>query len=155
MSATIVGSVRLQPGERVIRRFSASFVMPGLIYGTLATVLLSLYALTDFRWFLLGAATILVTAGLRALARMQFTWVLTNQRIIAASGILNRKTISIRGDRITDTEIDVPFLGSVFGTGELRISTAGSEGYQMTLFSQHNPRMVEQLLSDLRYERLA
>lgn len=155
MSATILGAVRLLPGERVIRHFGASFVQPGLIYGALALVFIGLYAFQAYKWFLLGAALVCIIGGLQALTRMQYQWVLTNQRLVQVSGILTRRVKVIPGDRITDMSLIQPPLCGLLGTGELHVSTAGSDGYEAAIFGQHDPRLIEGLLHDLSEGRYA
>lgn len=155
MSATILGAVRLLPGERVIRHFGASFVQPGLIYGTLATIFIGLYAFQSYRFFLLGAALVCIIGGLQAMVRMQYQWVLTNQRLIQVSGIWTKRVKVIPGDRITDMSLVQPVLYGLLGTGELHVSTAGSDGYEATIFAQHDPRLIEGLLHDLSEGRFA
>lgn len=155
MSATILGAVRLLPGERVIRHFGASFVQPGIIYGIIATVFVGLYAFQSYRFFLLGAAAVLVVGGLQAIARTQYQWVLTNQRLIQISGLVTKHTTVIPGDRITDMRLVHPPFARLLGTGELHVSTAGSDGYEAVIFGQHDPRLLEGLVHDLSEGRFA
>lgn len=155
MSATILGAVRLLPGERVIRHFGASFVQPGLIYGIIATIMIGLYAFQSYRFFLLGAAVVFIIGGMQAMVRMQYQWVLTNQRLIQVSGIWTKRVTVITGDRITDMSLVQPAFCNLLGTGELRINTAGGDGYEAVIFAQHDPRLVEGLVQDLREDRFA
>jgi hypothetical protein len=54
--------------------------------------------------------------------------VMTNQRIINISGLLNRRVASLPLTMMTDFTYQRPFLGRILGYGTLRVESAGKEG---------------------------
>ncbi len=142
----------LYPGERVIHDYVASFVAPGCLYLLTAGALGAFYYLFPHPLTIAAIATAFGSAALHAAIRSQYLWVLTNERLIERRGILARHNITIRHDRVTDTSSRRPVFASLFGTGEVHISTAGSEGTMITIFAQHHPATLEQLLNNLKRE---
>lgn len=126
-----------------IGRYRASFVIPALLYSLLLGLALGLHTLIHASWsiFLPIGVGALVLANF--LHNRQHDWELTSEQIIAHTGILVRHTQVIRLDRITDMRVTTPLLASLLGTGAVLISTAGSDGYELTIFRQHQANKIE------------
>ncbi len=142
----------LYPEERVIHDYVASFVAPGCLYLLTAAALGAFYYLYPHPLTIAAIAIVFASAALHAAVRAQYLWVLTNERLIERRGILARHNVTIRHDRVTDTSSRRPILAGIFGTGEVHVSTAGSEGTMVTIFAQHDPATLEQLLNNLKRE---
>lgn len=76
---------------------------------------------------LLGLAfVVLVLAFVRWLEWISRVWVLTDRRVIARSGILNRTQAAVLLERIQDASLTRPFPASMFADyGVLKLETAG------------------------------
>lgn len=133
--------------ERTLARYRASLVLPILqllpfLIASIAFAGLSAHA---GRWFV--PLITLVVVSVRVLYRLQFSWRLTDERLIAQRGILIRDTTVLRFDNITDMHVRKPLLAVLFGTGSVRVSTAGNDGYQITIFGQHNAERIERAIA--------
>lgn len=126
-----------------ISHHRASFVVPALFYSLLLGLALGIHTLIHANW----STYIPITVGLIAFANFlhnrQHRWKLTSEQIIAHTGILVRHTQVIRLDRITDIRVRTPILASLFGTGAVLVSTAGSDGIELTIFRQHQANKIE------------
>jgi membrane protein YdbS with pleckstrin-like domain len=142
----------LYPHEQVIQHYGASFVAPACLYLLTAGALGAFYYLFPQVLTLVAIVIVFASAALHAAVRGQYLWILTNERLVERRGILTRQTITVRHDRVTDTGSRVPVLSGLFGTGEVSVSTAGSEGTIITVFAQHDPHRLEQLLNNLKRE---
>jgi len=132
----------MQPGHR-ISRHGASFVLPSLLHSLLLGLTLGLHTLLHNNWSHLLPISVAVVALSHFLHNRQHKWELTTEQIIARTGILVRRTQVIRLDRITDITVQTPLLASLFGTGAIQISTAGSDGVELTVFRQHQANKIE------------
>ena len=82
------------------------------------------------RWALIGAALIawVWTAGIR-LARWKFTeFVLTNERIIARSGVVAKVSREIPLERVNDVTVTQSMLDRLVRSGDIRLESAGEYG---------------------------
>lgn len=140
----------LHPHERVLRGYNASFVAPAIAYLAGAAIVLAVFILATHILVLAGVVAILLAGLMHAVIRSQYVWVLTNHRLIEKRGILTRYTTTISHDRITDTHATRPLLAHLLGTGEVHVSTAGSDGTQITIFAQHEPTTLEHAVLDMR-----
>lgn len=75
---------------------------------------------------LLAAFVVLVMVVVRWLDWISRVWVLTDRRVIARSGILNRTQAAVLLERVQDASLSRPFPASMFADfGVLRLETAG------------------------------
>jgi uncharacterized membrane protein YdbT with pleckstrin-like domain len=76
-----------------------------------------------------ASAAVLIVSGLlavRYVAWISRVWVLTDRRVIARSGILNRTQAAVLLERIQDASLTRPFPASMFADyGILKLETAG------------------------------
>jgi uncharacterized membrane protein YdbT with pleckstrin-like domain len=142
----------LYPNEQVIQHYGASFVAPACLYLLTGATLAAFYYLLPHVLTLVAIVIVFASAALHAAVRAQYLWILTNERLVERRGIFTRHTVTVRHDRITDTGSRIPVLSGLFGTGEVTVSTAGSEGTIVTVFAQHDPGRLEQLLNSLKRE---
>ncbi len=77
-------------------------------------------------------------------------YLFTNQRILIKNGWLSTKAISVRYNRITDISITQSFINRLLKIGTLEISTAGSEGYEVSLSHINQPHEIKKTLYDLK-----
>lgn len=131
--------------EQTIAVYHPSLVMPTLqfIPALLFSVMPTLTGLVDgfVGWAFVAGIALVMT--IRILFRLQFSWHLTTERLIEYRGILVRDMNVVRFDSVTDMRVRKPLLANLFGTGKIRVNTAGSEGYQITLFGQHQASLIE------------
>ncbi len=121
----------------------ASFVLPTLLYSLLLSLALGLHTLIHTNWSVSLPIGVALIAFINFLHNRQHRWDLTSEQIIARTGILVRRTQVIRLDRITDITVHTPLLASLFGTGAVLISTAGSDETELTVFRQHQANKIE------------
>lgn len=133
-----------------ISRHRASFVLPALLYSLLLALALGLHTLIHANWSALIPVGVSVIALADFLHNRQHDWEVTSEQIIAHTGILVRHTQVIRLDRITDIRVRTPILASLFGTGAVLVSTAGSDGYELTIFRQHQANKIEAQIARAR-----
>ncbi|HVL89219.1 MAG TPA: PH domain-containing protein [Actinomycetota bacterium] len=82
------------------------------------------------RWAVAGAAVMvwIWAAGLQ-LARWKFTeFVLTNERIIARSGVIAKVSREIPLERVNDVTVTQSMLDRVLRSGDIRLESAGEYG---------------------------
>jgi uncharacterized membrane protein YdbT with pleckstrin-like domain len=76
-----------------------------------------------------AAAAVLIVSGLLAVRYVEWisrVWVLTDRRVIARSGILNRTQAAVLLERIQDASLTRPFPASMIADyGILKLETAG------------------------------
>lgn len=139
----------------VIDRYRASFALPAIAYAATFAFALGAHTLIHTQWSALLPAAVAALAIASFLENLQHAWVLTSEQIIANTGILVRDTQVIRLDRITDMRVRAPLLSSLLGTGAVQISTAGSDGYELTIFRQHRADKIEAQIAKAKREHLA
>jgi len=120
-----------EPGERVLavgRPFAWWVVLLGLdvvlflVAAATATQAMTAVSLVA----LLAAFVVIVMVFVRWLEWISRAWVLTDRRVIARSGILNRTQAAVLLERIQDASLSRPFPASMFADyGVLRLETAG------------------------------
>lgn len=126
-----------------LSQHGASFVVPALVYSLLLGLAFGMHTLIHNTWSVLLPVGVGVTALGNFLHNRQHKWTLTSEQIVFRTGILVRHTQVIRLDRITDIRVRTPLLASLFGTGAVLISTAGSDGIELTIFRQHQANNIE------------
>ena len=120
-----------EPGERVLavgRPFAWWAVLLALdvvlfvVAAATATQTMTAVSLVA----LLAAFVVLVMVFVRWLEWISRVWVLTDRRVIARSGILNRTQAAVLLERIQDASLSRPFPASMFADfGILHLETAG------------------------------
>jgi len=151
MTRTNWRGLTLQEGERLIAETKASFIPWLFIYGAL--ILMGTIVIVYFGYFqtTITLQTILTVPAIilaHYLIHQQYRWALTNHRVIQKWGILVTRKKSALHNRSTNIKVIRPLLTHISGTGRVRISTAGSEGYQIEIFGLHHPYDVEAGISD-------
>lgn len=84
------------------------------------------------RWAIAGAAIVawIWLAGIR-LARWKFTeFVLTNERLIARSGVIAKVSKEIPLERVNDVTVTQSMLDRLLRSGDIRLESAGEFGQQ-------------------------
>jgi uncharacterized membrane protein YdbT with pleckstrin-like domain len=129
----------LAPGERVLYRtglhwilYTAAFGPAGVVVG--GAIASSLIPDGPVRSTMLVMATVALAAGLFQLlaiwARIRATTIIvTNRRVIYASGVLSRRSIEMNRDKVESVVIDQSLTGRLldFGTVVIRGVGAGLE----------------------------
>jgi uncharacterized membrane protein YdbT with pleckstrin-like domain len=130
-SVAAPGGIIYEPGERVLavgRPFAWWVLWLGLAL-VLALVAAGAAAQTATALALTalaGAFILLVLTIVRYIEWTSRVWVLTDRRVIARSGILNRTQAAVLLERIQDASLTRPFPASLFADyGILKLETAG------------------------------
>jgi uncharacterized membrane protein YdbT with pleckstrin-like domain len=125
------GGIIYEPGERTLavgRPFAWWVLLLGLalVLAVVAAVAAS-QTVTSVAVFALAAAfLVLVVTVVRFVEWTSRVWVLTDRRVIARSGILNRTQAAVLLERIQDASLTRPFPASMFADyGILKLETAG------------------------------
>lgn len=125
------GGIIYEPGEGVLavgRPFAWWVILLAL---ALVLALVAAWAasqsVTSIALFALAAAfLILVVTVVRWIEWISRVWVLTDRRVIARSGILNRTQAAVLLERIQDASLTRPFPASLIADyGILKLETAG------------------------------
>lgn len=85
--------------------------------------------------------------------RISNEYFFTNQRILIKKGWISTKTISIHYNRITDISVTQNMLDRILRIGTMAISTAGSEGYEVTLKHISKPYLLKKRLFSLKEQK--
>jgi uncharacterized membrane protein YdbT with pleckstrin-like domain len=125
------GGIIYEPGERTLavgRPFA--WWVPLLVLALILALVAAAAAtqtLTAIAVSTLGVAFILLVLTLvRFIEWTSRVWVLTDRRVIARSGILNRTQAAVLLERIQDASLTRPFPASMFADyGILKLETAG------------------------------
>ena len=125
------GGIIYEPGERVLavgRPFAwwifllALALVLALVAASAASQSMTAIALVA----LAAAFVLLVVTVVRWLGWIGRVWVLTDRRVIARSGILNRTQAAVLLERIQDASLTRPFPASLIADyGILKLETAG------------------------------
>jgi membrane protein YdbS with pleckstrin-like domain len=136
-------NIKLQPGETIVAEFKPSLRNP--LIGWVAWGLLALL-------FLPGLLVVIIPAAvIHVLIYRQNSWALTNQRLLARLGWLNKRSVMIGLERVQDTEVIRPFMSGLFGTGQVLVSTAGGANKELRIWAQDDPDKVSDYIeSELR-----
>lgn len=138
----------LSPNEEIKYEFSIGdrYLKIGLIAGCMLGVIL----LFLVSWF--GIVFILIIG-------FYYGWYLkkankyafTNKRVLIHRGWLSTKLISVDYGKITDIEVQEPFLDKwLYETGSLSINTAGTTLKEVVLKYIENPYEIKKKLDELR-----
>ncbi len=125
------GGIIYETGERVLavgRPFAWWVLLVGLELGLLVAAAVA--AAQDQQVLayvaLAGVLAVFVWLLVRYLRWSSRVWVLTDRRIIARSGILNRTQAAVLLERVQDASLTRPFLASMIADyGILHLETAG------------------------------
>jgi membrane protein YdbS with pleckstrin-like domain len=125
----------LQPGEEILYRAHITRLTQAPLVALLAVVL----ALTIFAWFGLNNAPAAMIGGVLAVAlgavlawrffRLRsYEFILTNHRVIQQQGILAKRSMDSRLDKINNIEHRQSLWGRILGYGDVEIDTASETG---------------------------
>jgi uncharacterized membrane protein YdbT with pleckstrin-like domain len=125
------GGIIYEPGERTLaigRPFAwwALLLVLALVLA-IGSAAAAAQVATAIALVLLAAAfVVLVVTIVRFIEWTSRVWVLTDRRVIARSGILNRTQAAVLLERIQDASLTRPFPASMFADyGVLKLETAG------------------------------
>jgi len=151
----------LTEGEEIVREFRPHWRMLVIPLGwTLllaAAVVLTWIFPPDQKWFDWGVTGIAAVAwlvlGLYPLISWFFTlYVLTNERLIARSGVLARHGLEIPLEQVNDVTFTQTILERVLHSGDLLIESAGTQG-QSRFSNIPEPEEFHSLLYRTREDR--
>lgn len=151
----------LSQGEEIVREFRPHWRMLVIPFGwtilLIAAVVLTWRFPPEQAWFDWGitgiAAAAWLVLGLYPLIAWFFTmYVLTNERLIARSGILARRGMEIPLEQITNVIFNQNILERVLRSGDLLIESAGTSG-QSRFSDIPDPEAFQSMLYSVREER--
>lgn len=125
----------LQPGEEMLYRAHTSRISLAPLVVLLAIALAA--AIFAWSWAenvpgtiaaLIAAALIGIVLAWRDFVLRSNEYVLTNHRVIQQTGILNKRSVDSRLDKINNVEHQQSVWGRVFGYGDVAIDTASETG---------------------------
>jgi uncharacterized membrane protein YdbT with pleckstrin-like domain len=125
----------LQPGEEILYRAHLTRLTQAPLVALLAVIL----AFTIFAWFGLNNAPAAMIGGVLAVAMgavlawrffrlRSYEFVLTNHRVIQQQGILSKRSMDSRLDKINNIEHRQSLWGRLLGYGDVEIDTASETG---------------------------
>jgi uncharacterized membrane protein YdbT with pleckstrin-like domain len=125
----------LQPGEEILYRAHVTRLTLAPLVALLAVAL----GLTAFSWFGLSNAPGAIVGGLAALAvGGALAWrlfllrtnefMLTNYRVIQQTGVLTKRSVDSRLDKINNVEHRQTLWGRILSYGDVEIDTASESG---------------------------
>ncbi|GAB3297052.1 PH domain-containing protein [Epidermidibacterium keratini] len=99
--------------------------------GFIAAVVMLQFLLDYARWINTVAGLVMLAALLR-MAYLVLEWrmerfVVTTQRMMLLSGVINRRIAAIPLRKVTDLTFDKPLVGQIFGYGTFVIESAGQD----------------------------
>ena len=124
------GDLILEPNERVLLATRPLFLWEPLVLLVALLLFVGFFSTAD----VIYARSVLIVAALGLLAWMLAKWipwsrkwfVLTDRRVIASWGVLNRNQAALLLDRIQDASLTRPFpLRIIRGYGVLHLESAG------------------------------
>lgn len=127
----------LQPGEEILYRAHTSrisLVPLAILMGALivAAILIGTLVESAPGWgtiaSLIAAALVGIVLAWKNFVLSSNEYVLTNHRVIQQTGILNKRSVDSRLDKINNVEHRQSVWGRVFGYGEVAIDTASETG---------------------------
>jgi len=125
------GGIIYEPGERVLavgRPFAwwTLLLALDLVLAIAGVVAAAMTATAVAVSAVVAAFIAFVLMVVRYLQWMSRVWVLTDRRVIARSGILNRTQAAVLLERVQDCSLTRPFLASMIADyGVLKLETAG------------------------------
>ncbi len=79
-------------------------------------------------------------------------YVISNRRVIIHIGWLSTRVTSVDFRQITDIKVIQPFFEKViFGTGILKINTAGMEAHPIILSHIEDPYKIKKIINEIRH----
>jgi uncharacterized membrane protein YdbT with pleckstrin-like domain len=89
------------------------------------------------------------------LEMLKTEYVITNKRVYAKTGLLNRKATDASFEKITDASISQSFSGRLFNFGDVRINTAGTQNYEIVFKGVSHPILVRSKIKSVseNYEK--
>ena len=151
----------LTTGEEIVREFRPHWRMLFVPFGwtvlLIAAVVLTWIFPPDntiFDWVVTGVAALAwIILGLYPFISWWFTtYVLTNERLIARSGILSRHGLEIPLEQINDLSFHQSVVERALRCGDLLIESAGEQG-QSRFSNIPEPEQFHSLLYRVREER--
>jgi uncharacterized membrane protein YdbT with pleckstrin-like domain len=151
----------LTSGEEIVREFRPHWRMLFVPFGwtvlLAAAVILTWIFPPDQKWFDWGVTAIAGVAWLVLGAYPFIAWwftlyVLTNERLIARSGILSRHGLEIPLEQINDLSFHQSIIERVLHCGDLLIESAGEQG-QSRFSNIPEPEQFHSLLYRVREDR--
>ncbi|MFL6197082.1 MAG: PH domain-containing protein [Thermoanaerobaculia bacterium] len=126
---------QLQPGEEILYRARVTRLTLALWFALLAAGLI-MAAVSWFVWQSVpGALTALAFAAVAGAVLLwknyvlsSYDYVLTNHRIVMETGILSRRSMDSRLDKVNNVEHRQTLWGRLFNYGEVEIDTASETG---------------------------
>ena len=99
--------------------------------------------------FLIGIPLAILVIGLLIIAwawidRENTTYVITNKAVYRKRGAISRDVKRVSFEKIQNTSLKQGIFGTYFEYGNVEISTAGSEGAEVTFRAVAEPRSVQQ-----------
>jgi uncharacterized membrane protein YdbT with pleckstrin-like domain len=135
---------QLQPGEEILYRayLTRLTLIPAAVVGGIALVLAAV-AWHHFQ----SAPGALILVAVAAIAGLLYLWrdfvrrandyVLTNHRLIQEAGILSRRSIDSRLDKINNVEYRQTLWGRLLNYGDVEIDTASDAGISVFRHISH------------------
>ncbi|HSS79412.1 MAG TPA: PH domain-containing protein [Thermoanaerobaculia bacterium] len=125
----------LQPGEEILYRARITRLTQAPLVALVAVIL----AFTIFAWFGLKNGTVAMIVGLLAvILGLMLAWrlfrlstyelVVTNHRVILQTGILGKRSMDTRLDKINNIEHRQSLWGRLLNYGDVEIDTASETG---------------------------
>jgi uncharacterized membrane protein YdbT with pleckstrin-like domain len=151
----------LTSGEEIVREFRPHWRMLFVPFGwtvlLAAAVILTWIFPPDQHWFDWGVTAIAGVAWIVLGAYPFISWwftlyVLTNERLIARSGIFSRHGLEIPLEQINDLSFHQSIIERVLRCGDLLIESAGEQG-QSRFSNIPEPEQFHSLLYRVREER--
>jgi uncharacterized membrane protein YdbT with pleckstrin-like domain len=152
----------LTTGEEIVREFRPHWRMLFVPFGwtvllVAAVILTWIFPPKDTAWFDWGVTAIAGIAwlilGLYPFIAWWFTlYVLTNERLIARSGIFSRHGLEIPLEQINDLSFHQSIIERVLRCGDLLIESAGEQG-QSRFSNIPQPEQFHSLLYRVREDR--
>ncbi|MDY6778384.1 MAG: PH domain-containing protein [Candidatus Nanohaloarchaea archaeon] len=147
----------LEPGEEVHetvnpsvfdRRFLVPYLAAFAIFASILVVMAGFDSVEGvFPIRPLGVAPLLVVPVLIAVVaevkRRFIMYHFTDRKLIVERGILRKDFVTVRYDRVTDTRTEQTLLDRVLRTGDIEISTAGSDAFEARIRGIRNPSIYK------------
>lgn len=127
----------LQPGEEILYRAETSrisLVPLAVLMGVaiLAAILIGTLVESVPGWGTIAALIVAALIGIvlawKSYVLRTHEYVLTNHRVIQQTGILNKRSVDSRLDKINNVEHQQSVWGRIFGFGDVLIDTASETG---------------------------
>jgi uncharacterized membrane protein YdbT with pleckstrin-like domain len=151
----------LTSGEEIVREFRPHWRMRFVPFGwtalLIAAVVLTWIYPPDQKWFDWGVTAIagvawLILSGYPLVSWWFTLYVLTNERLIARSGILSRHGLEIPLEQINDLSFHQSIIERILHCGDLLVESAGTEG-QESFSNVPDPEQFHSLVYRVREDR--